>query len=68
MKNLTYINTLQWVNNEPMDSESFPENGILPDRFGTLSEPTEIPIVSDDLNSITKPLDFESDNQEKVLM
>lgn len=52
---------MQWVNNEPIDSASYPENGILPERFGTLSEPVEIPILSDDLNSVTKPLEIESD-------
>lgn len=67
MKNLTYINISQWVNNEPINSESYPELGILPERFGAISEPVEIPILSDDLNSVTEPLEIESNLKEITL-
>jgi hypothetical protein len=55
MKNLTYVNLGNWSNNEPFNSESYPETSILPERFRAISEPSEISIVSDDLNSITLP-------------
>ncbi len=56
MKNLTYLNLGNWSNNEPFNSESYPETSILPERFRSISEPSEIPLTSDDLNSITIPL------------
>ena len=56
MKNLTYLNLCNWSNNEPFNSESYPETSILPERFRSISEPSEIPLTSDDLNSITIPL------------
>lgn len=55
MKTLSYINFGNWSNNEPVDSQSYPENSILPERFRSLSEPSEIPLTSDDLNSISIP-------------
>jgi hypothetical protein len=56
MKTLTYLNLGNWSNNEPFNSESYPETSILPERFRSISEPSEIPLTSDDLNSITIPL------------
>ena len=56
MKKTTCINDNNWFYNEPISSESFPDISILPERFRSISEPTEIPIISDDLNSITEPI------------
>jgi len=56
METLTYINWGNWSNNEPFNTESYPETSILPERFRSISEPSEIPLTSDDLNSVTIPL------------
>jgi hypothetical protein len=55
MQTLTYINLGNWSNNEPLNSESYPEISILPERFRSISEPSELPITIDDLNSISLP-------------
>lgn len=55
MKKTTCINDIQWFYNEPISSESFPASSVLPERFRSISEPTEVPIISKDLNSITQP-------------
>jgi len=55
MKTLIYVNSGNWSNNEPVNSESYPETSILPERFRSLSEPSDIPLTSDDLNSISLP-------------
>jgi hypothetical protein len=55
MKTLTYINLGSWSNNEPLNSESYPETSVLPERFRSISEPSELPITIDDLNSISLP-------------
>ena len=55
MKTLTYINLGNWSNNEPLNSESYPETSVLPERFRSISEPSELPITLDDLNSISLP-------------
>lgn len=66
MRKDTYIQTENWAINEPMDNESYPENSILPERYSTISEPTKNPITSDDLNSITAPLNIKSDYHETI--
>ena len=55
MKSLTNINYGNWSNNEPVSNESYPEISILPERFRTISEPSVIPLTSEDLNSISLP-------------
>ena len=56
MKHSTYYSMGNWSNNEPSSSESFPENSILPERFRSISEPSEVPILPDDFNSLTIPV------------
>jgi hypothetical protein len=56
MKRTTCISENNWFYNEPISSESFPDISILPERFRSISEPTEIPIISKDLNTITEPV------------
>lgn len=55
MRRSTYISDLGWCYNEPFSSESLPEISVLPKRFVSISEPSDIPIVSEDLNSISEP-------------
>ena len=55
MKTVTCINLGNWSNNEPLNSESYPETSVLPERFRSISEPSELPITIDDLNSISLP-------------
>ena len=66
MKRDTYMHTDNWEINEPMSNEVYPENSILPERYGTISEPTKNPITPDDLNSITAPSNIQSDYQENI--
>lgn len=66
MKKYTYIQTDNWAINEPMDNESYPENSILPERYGSISEPTDNSITPDDLNSITTPSNIKSDYHETI--
>ncbi len=66
MSGSTYIKEKNWNYNEPFSSEFFIDDSILPERFRTISEPTEIPILSEDLNSITEPILFSFEKEEKV--
>lgn len=61
MKRTTSISENNWFYNEPISSESFPDISILPERFRSISKPSDIPINSDDLNSITEPVLIISD-------
>jgi hypothetical protein len=42
-------------NNQPMTTDRFlKENSVLPERFRSISSPNSTPIVGEDLSSITK--------------
>lgn len=66
MKRTTCITESIWFNNEPISSESLPDISILPERLRSISEPTNIPITSDDLNSITEPIEYSKELFEEI--
>lgn len=45
-----------WTNNKPVDNIIYPYLSILPKGFRTISELTEVPLLSEDLYSITEPI------------
>jgi hypothetical protein len=50
--------------NEPMTNVFEPGYSVLPERLRSITSPSSYPIVNEDLNSITKPLDI--DKKEEV--
>lgn len=53
--------------NKPMESVFVPVQSILPERFRTITTPSYIPIVSEDLTSVTEPsIVIDSDNFESI--
>ena len=68
MDMLDYINNNIWVNNEPINNEVYPENSILPERYGNISEPVEIPILPKEFNTLTEPSFVETENVEIIIL
>jgi hypothetical protein len=54
MENGTYMNDQTWLN-QPISNQVILKDSILPERFRSTSEPSDISILGGDLNSVTEP-------------